>query len=184
MITNFTRGNQQLFTIGLVETGDDTALREFSIRNYEYHRSWEPERASDYNEPEKWRDRVGIMVADQAKQTNLFFVLRTGNQVIGRCSLTQIIFEPICSCLMGYAIDKRYEGQGLMPELLSIAIDYGFSTLKLNRIMANYLVHNYRSAKLLKTMGFEIEGRARRHIRINGVWQDSVLTSLLNVNEV
>ncbi len=36
-----------------------------------------------------------------------------------------------------------------------------------------------RSAQVLARLGFQIEGRARRYLQLNGVWRDHVLTSLL-----
>lgn len=46
--------------------------------------------------------------------------------------------------------------------------------------MANYLPQNQRSAALLKRLGFSVEGYARDYLKINGEWQDHILTSLVN----
>jgi ribosomal-protein-alanine N-acetyltransferase len=48
--------------------------------------------------------------------------------------------------------------------------------------MASYLPHNQRSGKLLKRLGFVVEGYARDYLLINGLWQDHILTSLTNPN--
>lgn len=62
------------------------------------------------------------------------------------------------------------------PPVLSI-----FSgELKLNRIMANYLPDNQRSAGLLARLGFAQEGLAKRYLKINGHWRDHVLTAKLS----
>jgi ribosomal-protein-alanine N-acetyltransferase len=39
---------------------------------------------------------------------------------------------------------------------------------------------NERSANLLKTLGFEREGYAKRYLLINGQWEDHVLSALIN----
>ena len=41
--------------------------------------------------------------------------------------------------------------------------------------MASYLPRNDRSGVLLKRLGFEIEGKARAYLRINGRWEDHIL---------
>ncbi|MDP7357271.1 MAG: GNAT family N-acetyltransferase [Pseudomonadales bacterium] len=48
-------------------------------------------------------------------------------------------------------------------------VHYIFNELKLHRIIANYLPRNKRSGALLKRLGFEIEGKARELLKINGV---------------
>jgi ribosomal-protein-alanine N-acetyltransferase len=48
--------------------------------------------------------------------------------------------------------------------------------------MANYMPANERSGKLLKRLGFTVEGYARDYLFIAGAWQDHVLTSLANRN--
>ena len=52
----------------------------------------------------------------------------------------------------------------------------------MHRIIAAYLPHNQRSGKLLKQLGFVVEGYARDDLMINGQWQDHILTSLINHN--
>lgn len=67
-----------------------------------------------------------------------------------------------------------------MSKVCEAAIEYAFGQLDLNRIMANYMPCNERSGGLLKKLGFSKEGLARKYLKINGRWEDHVLTSLLN----
>jgi len=69
-----------------------------------------------------------------------------------------------------------------MHEVLIATIDYMFQSQSLHRIMANYMPHNHRSEKLLKRLGFTKEGIAKSYLKINGSWQDHVLTSLVNAD--
>ncbi len=68
----------------------------------------------------------------------------------------------------------------MMTQIVRHAIDYAFNNLRLNRISANYMPRNTRSARLLQKLGFEKEGYARRYLHINGRWEDHILTALLN----
>lgn len=83
-------------------------------------------------------------------------------------------------CYLGYTIAADYQGRGYMHEALQAAIAYVFAELHMHRIMANYLPHNQRSGKLLRRLGFVVEGYARDYLLIDGAWQDHILTSLTN----
>ena len=67
-----------------------------------------------------------------------------------------------------------------MKKLCTHVISYAFDELGLNRVMANYMPSNLRSEALLNRLGFVREGVAKKYLKINGVWEDHVLTSLLN----
>ena len=84
-------------------------------------------------------------------------------------------------CYLGYDIAADYQGRGYMTEALQAAIGYVFAELHMHRIMANYLPHNQRSGKLLRKLGFVVEGYARDYLLIDGEWQDHILTSLTNL---
>lgn len=81
---------------------------------------------------------------------------------------------------MGFGVSIEHQGSGVMTGVCKVVIDHAFGQLKLNRVMANFMPCNERSGNLLKKLGFEEEGLARRYLKINGDWEDHVLTSLVN----
>lgn len=83
---------------------------------------------------------------------------------------------------MGYSLAAAQQGKAYMSEALKLAIAYVFTQLNMHRIMAAYLPHHQRSAKLLKRLGFVVEGYACDYLTIDGRWQDHILTSLTNRN--
>lgn len=102
------------------------------------------------------------------------------SQVIATCSISNIVHGVFQSCHLGYSVDKSFEGQGRMRELVQYTIDYVWAELKLHRIIANHMPENKRSKALLKRLGFEREGYAKRFLQIDGEWEDHVLNSLIN----
>ena len=102
--------------------------------------------------------------------------------MIGKVNLTQVARGPFQACYLGYAIDQEEQGKGKMFEATKLAIDYALHELQLHRIMANYLPTNERSARLLRRLGFVVEGYARDYLYINGAWRDHILASLTNLN--
>ena len=96
------------------------------------------------------------------------------------CSLTNIVGGAFQAGNVGYSVALEYQGQGVMFSLLLQVIEYAFTDIGLNRVMANYMPRNIRSQRILDRVGFEKEGLAKNYLCINGVWEDHVLTSILN----
>jgi len=132
-----------------------------------------------------WRSQIAqrhnAFLADQSLKLFLFN-LQHPRQIIASINFSNIIRGAFQSCTLGFSIAAQYQGQGYMTETLSFACSSAFSELKLHRIMAAYLPHNQRSGKLLRRLGFQIEGYAPQYLCINGLWQDHFLTSLINDN--
>jgi ribosomal-protein-alanine N-acetyltransferase len=103
----------------------------------------------------------------------------TSGPVIGTVSFTNIRRGPLQAGELGYGLDFRYQGKGLMAEALRTVCTYGFNAMGLHRIQANHLPENLRSAAVLRRLGFAVEGYARDYLLINGHWRDHVLTGLV-----
>lgn len=168
--------------IRLISSSDAVRLSEFYLKNSDHFRQWEPLRASEHNSIEAWQERLNSRLAEHMEGRSFYFITVDpgSDEIVGTCSLTNIIRGPFQACNMGYAISKQYQGKGIMKEFCSHVIFYAFDELGLNRIMANYMPSNIRSEALLNKLGFMREGIAKRYLKINGVWEDHVLTSLLN----
>ena len=100
--------------------------------------------------------------------------------IIGLCRFGNVVRGPFQACHLGYSLDAAHTGHGYMTEALAAAIDYCFSRLGLNRVMANHLPENEASARVLARLGFEREGFARDYLNIAGQWRDHVLTAKVN----
>jgi len=163
--------------------GDAAAVAMFHRRNAEFLKPWDPRRPAAFSSAGFWdewiRDAEGEFVAGTALRLFLLPHERPG-EVIGKISFTQVVGEPFHACSLGYALAEDAEGRGLMREALGVAIPYAFTELHLHRIQANYMPHNRRSGRLLRELGFTVEGYARDYLRIDGRWEDHVLTSLTN----
>lgn len=94
-------------------------------------------------------------------------------------SFAGIVHEDFQACSLGYKVDRALEGRGLMHAAAAPAVSAMFERFRLNRIMATHRPDNLRSARLLRRLGFAVEGYARDFILINGQWCDQVLLSLL-----
>ena len=152
--------------------------------NREHLAEWSPPVPDGYYTEDYWRERLERARAefeqDKSMQLVIFEREQPMTRVVGVCNFSAFIRGAFHACYLGYSIDYRDEGRGLMREALSAAILYAFDDLHLHRIMANYVPTNERSGRLLRKLGFTIEGYARDYLFINGAWRDHVLTSLTN----
>jgi ribosomal-protein-alanine N-acetyltransferase len=156
----------------------------FVTENREHLSRWEPQHSESYFTEKFWREQLISSREEFLDGVSLKLVLFANGQIIGGCNFTNIVRKAFQACYLGYSIDYRFEGKGLMYESARAAIDYVFNEMKLHRIMANYIPTNERSGKLLQRLGFVIEGTARDYLLIDGRWQDHILTSLTNQKSV
>ena len=168
--------------IRFLATDDATVISDFYLSNKAHLHIWEPLREEGYHSTDAWKLRLQQYERELAEGQSAHFISFNplDNEIVAICSLTNIVRGPFLACHMGYAVSKRYQGQGLMQKLCNHAIDYAFAELQLHRIMANYMPCNQRSEALLRRLGFVKEGLARKYLKINGSWEDHVLTSLVN----
>lgn len=159
-------------------------MQRYFADNRAHLERWSPAAPPSFYTMAFWHKRLATMLREHADGTATRFSLswrdRSPREVIGTASLTEITRGPLQSCLLGYGLDQRAQGRGVMTEALRAVIDYAFTTLKLHRIKANYTPTNRRSGAVLKRLGFVVEGYARDYLFINGAWRDHVLTALLN----
>jgi [ribosomal protein S5]-alanine N-acetyltransferase len=100
--------------------------------------------------------------------------------IVGHCNFSNFVRGAFQACMLGYSVDHRHQGEGLMTEALRAAIAFVFAELRLHRIMANYVPTNERSGALLRRLGFSVEGYARDYLYIHDGWKDHVLTAITN----
>ena len=154
--------------------------------NRKHFAPWSPPDPPNFYTEEFWRERFHAARDEFRRGLSMKLVLferkHPAGAIIGDCNFNNIIRGPFQACFLGYRLDHRAVGQGLMYEGLKGAIAYAFERLKLHRIMANYLPVNERSGRLLRRLGFTVEGYARDYLFIAGDWRDHVLTALTNPN--
>jgi len=149
--------------------------------NREHLSPWEPLRAAGYFDDVTTQARLHDNLESfyAGASIPLVGLDKITNEIVCSANFTNIVHGAFQACHLGYSVSCKYEGKGLMFEMLEASIKYVFTELRLHRIMANYIPRNTRSGKLLKQLGFEKEGLAKSYLNIAGKWEDHILMSKL-----
>lgn len=157
---------------------------DYFERNREHLAQWDPPRPDTFYTEAFWRERLlrdhDDFAADRGLRLAMQWREEPDGDVIGVCNFNQFVRGAFQAATLGYSLDQRAVGAGIMFEALEAAVAYMFNTLHFHRIMANYLPRNERSGRLLRRLGFVVEGYARDYLFIDGAWRDHILTALTN----
>jgi RimJ/RimL family protein N-acetyltransferase len=81
---------------------------------------------------------------------------------------------------VGYWIDGRFEGQGLVTRAVTALLDHGFGPLGLRRISLHTTADNVRSRAVARRLGFTEEGVLRDAVVFPDELRDEVVYGLLS----
>lgn len=162
----------------LIDQSDIQALADYYQGNQKHFAPWSPKLAHNHYSPEAIAKRLPKMLKSQQAGENIYWLLWKNDQIIAHCTLSNIVRGVFQAAYMGYGIDQEHAGQGHMLPFCQHVIEHAFDEQDLHRIMANYMPHNQRSGALLKRLGFVKEGLAKDYLKINGRWENHILTSI------
>jgi ribosomal-protein-alanine N-acetyltransferase len=131
-----------------------------------FHRPW----ASAPTDEE----RFAAYVADARRPDFEAMLLcrQEDSAIVGFFNLSQITRGSLQSAYLGYAVGKRYAGQGYMRAGIQLVLRHAFLSLRLHRIEANIQPDNKASIALASGAGFRREGFSPRYLKIGGRWRD------------
>lgn len=105
-------------------------------------------------------------------------VLKESNTFIGTCCFGN--FDDGASRVeIGYNFARAHWGNGYATEALSAIIDYGFTSMNLNRIESTITPGNDASVEVLSKLNFVHEGIVRERDLIKGKLEDGIMMSIL-----
>ncbi|MDZ4836088.1 MAG: GNAT family N-acetyltransferase [Candidatus Melainabacteria bacterium] len=142
-----------------------------------------PTWVENYLNVANWQKQLLFNLSEfQADETLKLFLFQKHepDTIIGTINFTSILRRAAQFCFLGYGLAHEHQGKGFMTEGLHAAIAHVFDEKNLHRISANYVPTNERSGRVLKKLGFQVEGYARDYLYLNGKWRDHILTSLVN----
>lgn len=162
-------------------TVDDLGpLLALRIANREYLRPFEPATPDSHYTVEGQRHILQVIQTDWEHDRGFGFGiwLRHEDRLIGRINLSNVVRGAWQNATLGYFLDQRYQGRGLMTEAVGLVLAFGFGVAMLHRIQAAVMPGNRGSIRVLQKAGFHQDGWADHYLKINGVWENHNLYSI------
>lgn len=158
---------------------DATAWREVRNRNMRWLRPWEATTPlAERDVPTTYGSMVRRLRSDAREGRTLPFALTFEGSFIGQVTVGGIARGSLLSAYIGYWIDQRFAGRGIMPTAVALATDHAFADVGLHRMEINIRPENAASLRVVEKLGFRPEGLRERYLHIDGAWRDHVTYAL------
>ena len=101
-----------------------------------------------------------------------YWVLTESGELAGAINVNEIVLGSFRSGYLGYYALAPHHGRGYMTAGLRAVVSRAFRQLHLHRLEANIQPDNEASRRLVKRLGFKLEGYSPRYLKIAGKWRD------------
>jgi ribosomal-protein-alanine N-acetyltransferase len=170
--------------IRFFEDADAEPLLDLHLRNGEFLQKYSPTFDDDFYTLDSKRKYISnsIKQREEDKAYSFGLFLKDNGKLIGDVSLYHISRGSLQRCLIGYSLDKQYNGRGYTTEAVFLAVEFAFNELKLHRVDAGVMLSNKGSMRVLEKAGFHREGIEQKGVRINGQWEDHQMFAIISDN--
>ena len=156
-------------------TPDDAQyLLEYYLRTKDHLKEFEPVRDASFFTYEMQKEILLESYRHLMTGVGSDLGIYKDDKLIGKAKISSIVYGVFKSGILGYSIDKEYEGKGYMKEAINLVLEYAKEYLDLHRIEASVLPTNERSKGVLLSCGFEEIGINKKYLYINGKWSDHI----------
>jgi ribosomal-protein-alanine N-acetyltransferase len=109
---------------------------------------------------------------EQSDDESLLICVRETGAIAGLVNINSIIRGRYQNGSLGYAAFAPTAGQGYLTEGLGLVVRYAFEQLRLHRLDAQIQPGNHASIRLVRRLGFRLEGNSPDLLFIDGAWRD------------
>lgn len=170
--------------IRFFEDTDAEALLDLHLRNSEFFQKYSPTFDDDFYTIDSTRKYISDSVKQREEDKSYSFgiCLKDNGKLVGDISIFHIFRGSLQKCLIGYSLDKQYNGNGYTTEAVSLIVEFAFNELHLHRVEAGVMLSNIGSMRVLEKSGFHREGIEQKGVKINGQWQDHQIFAMISDN--
>jgi [ribosomal protein S5]-alanine N-acetyltransferase len=151
---------------------DRGAWLEVRRRNHDWLAPWEATPPRETGERFDFAGMVRSLRAQARRGQMLPFVITYDEELAGQITVGGITWGSMCSAHIGYWVDSRVAGRGVMPTAVALVVDHCFRAVGLHRVEVNIRPENAASLRVVEKLGFRDEGVRRGLLHIAGAWRD------------
>lgn len=160
-------------TLRPVSRSDAPAWREIRRRNAEWLKPWDATvPPGGDTRPTSYPALVRRLRRMARQGTTLPFALVVDGRFAGQVTVNNIVRGSAQFASIGYWLDQRYAGRGIMPRAVAMAIDHCFTTVGLHRVEVCIRPENTNSLRIVEKLGLREVGLAPLFLHIDGAWRD------------
>lgn len=158
----------------LLTPEDAEELLDYYNRNKTHLEKFEPTREESFYTVENQRSILSENYRQFMQGSSVDFGIYKDSIFIGKIRISNIVQGIFKNGILGYSMDKDYQGNGYMKEAVMLTCDYAFNAMDLHRLEASTLVDNEKSQRVLLGCGFKKLGLNEKYLFINGLWRDHI----------
>ena len=117
-------------------------------------------------------------ITNRLQKKDLRLAMFRGSELIGTIGFVYFDFDAK-KTEIGYWVDEKEEGKGIVTRACRVLIDYAFNELEMNRVEIRCSTKNLRSAGVPERLGFTKEAVLRQSERLKDGLHDFSVYSLL-----
>ena len=164
-----------LITLRPLKLRDFPSWREVRLRNEQWLAHWEPTSAQSWAERHTFSSFMWLRGETRRAARDAMampFVMCVDGEFAGQVNIGPILRGPLCSGDIGYWIDEKYAGRGLIPKAVAMATAHAMGAGGLHRVAAVVRPENDASLRVMAKAGFRREAELKSYLDIDGAWRD------------
>jgi len=152
---------------------DAKAWREVRIRNADWLKPWDATVPPGSRQRPKSFAALTRSLGQAARRgQGMPFAIEVEGGFAGQITVNNIVRGSAQFASIGYWLDQKYAGRGVMPLAVALVIDHCFQHAGLHRIEICIRPENSNSLRVVEKLGIREVGFAPRFLHIDGGWRD------------
>jgi RimJ/RimL family protein N-acetyltransferase len=156
------------FTILPLDTNDPKSFYQLVNNNLDRLVDYFPITAGNANSLEQMENYCSKIKEEIKRKIYLPYIIQDGEEWIGLLDLKRINWD-FPKAEIGYFIDQKYAGKGIMTKALDCWIVHVVQKFSFKKLIARIDTVNKSSSKVVLSNGFQLEGTIRLdHLTLDG----------------
>jgi [ribosomal protein S5]-alanine N-acetyltransferase len=160
-------------TLRPLARSDRAAWRDARRRNVDWLRPWDATVPPGGDaRPTSFTTLVRRLNRMARQGTAMPFAVVVDGAFAGQLTVNNVVRGSAQFASIGYWLDQRYAGRGVMPLAVAMAIDHCFTAARLHRVEICIRPENTNSLRVVEKLRLHQVGLAPRFLHIDGDWRD------------
>lgn len=152
---------------------DQSAWREARQRNQAWLGRWDATAPPGSRaRPRTFAAMVRGMRREARAGRQLPFAIDYDHLFAGQLTVNNVVRGSAQFASLGYWVDQRWAGRGIVPMAVAMVIDHCFGPVGLHRVEIAIRPENTASLRVVEKLGITQIGYAPRFLHIDGEWRD------------